>query len=294
MPDLEVAAGSIIGRDHLGSGNVLLGRNNQDAYHVCADQQRAVAVICDGCGSQKHSEVGANEAARFISERIYQLLATRQAVNTSISLPLTLGELRQEMLADINQRVKRLSPNGGKTKTVNDFYLFTVIGAVVDDDGCSIFALGDGCYAINGEFHQLGPFNDNEPPYLAYGLTGTKSKPPNSRDWMFRVESYCPLDFFQHLLIGSDGVVKLEASAEKKVPGLKQPVGPLSQFWENDKYFGNPDEIRRYLALINRQYVTLGLPAREIIREPGLLPDDTTLVVIRKKPIKEQKYECDN
>ncbi|MFA6594365.1 MAG: protein phosphatase 2C domain-containing protein [Candidatus Buchananbacteria bacterium] len=287
MPDLEVAAGSIIGRDHLGSGNVLLGKNNQDAFHICSDKKRVVAVICDGCGSQAHSEVGANEAARFISEKLYRLLTDQQTVNPSVNaslyVPAFLEFLRQEMLTDINQRVKRLSPNGGRTKTINDFYLFTVIGAVVDDDGCKIFTLGDGCFALNGRFQQLGPFTDNEPPYLAYGLTGTKSKAPDSRDWMFKIESNCPLDSFSHVLIGSDGVVKLEASAEKKVPGLKQPVGPLSQFWENDKYFGNPDEIRRYLALINRQYVTLGSPIREIVREPGLLPDDTTLVVIRKK-----------
>jgi hypothetical protein len=57
----------------------------------------------------------------------------------------------------------------------------------------------------------------------------------------------------------------------------------LSQFWEEDRYFRNPDALRRRLALINSEYTHLDREAGVLIREPGLLPDDTTLVAIRRR-----------
>ena len=42
----QLAAGSIRGREHL-----RLERNNQDAYATLRNEQYAIAVVCDGCGS---------------------------------------------------------------------------------------------------------------------------------------------------------------------------------------------------------------------------------------------------
>ncbi|MDO8622315.1 MAG: protein phosphatase 2C domain-containing protein, partial [bacterium] len=54
----------------------------------------------------------------------------------------------------------------------------------------------------------------------------------------------------------------------------------IDQFWTDDRYFRNPDMVRRRLTLVNREAVRAenGMLART----PGLLPDDTTLVVIRR------------
>src|SRR4051794_26892607 len=62
----EVAAGSVPGRDHLGRGNLLAGRNNQDAYAWSCSEAGLVAVVCDGCGGGRHSEVGAQLGARLL------------------------------------------------------------------------------------------------------------------------------------------------------------------------------------------------------------------------------------
>jgi len=53
----EYASGSIIGRNH-----VLAGKNNQDAYHISVNERFIAVVVCDGCGSGKHSEVGAKQS----------------------------------------------------------------------------------------------------------------------------------------------------------------------------------------------------------------------------------------
>ena len=48
-------------------------------------------------------------------------------------------------------------------------------------------------------------------------------------------------------------------------------VGPLSQFWADDAFYKNRDMVRRRLAVLNRG------------AGPGLLADDTTIVVVRRK-----------
>ena len=65
----EYAIGSIIGRNH-----VLAGKNNQDAYRIVANEKFIIAVMCDGCGSGKHSEVGAKLGARVVSNALADIL----------------------------------------------------------------------------------------------------------------------------------------------------------------------------------------------------------------------------
>jgi hypothetical protein len=59
--------------------------------------------------------------------------------------------------------------------------------------------------------------------------------------------------------------------SSRPIPGRSEDVGPLSQFWTDDAYYENRDMVRRRLAVLNRG------------RHGGLLADDTTLVVVRRK-----------
>ena len=52
------------GATHVGRDHVRVGRNNQDGVFATRD----VVVVTDGCGSQPHSEVGAQLGARFLGE----------------------------------------------------------------------------------------------------------------------------------------------------------------------------------------------------------------------------------
>ena len=92
-----------------------------------------------------------------------------------------------------------------------------------------------------------------------------------------------PTKEISSLLIGSDGLENLILAAENNIPGKNEKVGPINQFWEDDRYFKNPDMIRRRLTLVNRTITKTDWDNRKILKEHGLLPDDTTLIVIRRK-----------
>jgi hypothetical protein len=91
-------------------------------------------------------------------------------------------------------------------------------------------------------------------------------------------------------LIGTDGAADLEAAAEARLPGREEPLGPLAQFWEQDRYYENADAVRRRLFLANREAPRMSSDAVAGQCRPGttsasdkpLLPDDTTLVVLRR------------
>ncbi len=72
------------------------------------------------------------------------------------------------------------------------------------------------------------------------------------------------------LLLATDGVIDLEERAGGAVRGEEERVGPLDPFWTDDRFFRNPDMVRRRLAVVSRG-------AR------GGLPDDTTVVVLRRR-----------
>jgi serine/threonine protein phosphatase PrpC len=78
----EYASGSIIGRNH-----VFAGKNNQDAYRIVANEKFIIAVVCDGCGSGKHSEVGAKLGARLVINAIADLLNQSPDRDVEISKP---------------------------------------------------------------------------------------------------------------------------------------------------------------------------------------------------------------
>lgn len=63
---LQVAYGTVTGRDHTFGGNLVLGKSNQDAIATAWMDDAFVAVLCDGCSSGAHSEVGAQLTARII------------------------------------------------------------------------------------------------------------------------------------------------------------------------------------------------------------------------------------
>ena len=268
----EVAAGSILGRDHL-----RVGKNNQDAFSWISREQATLAIVCDGCGSSAASEVGAQLGARLIIEAIAQQL--------EISDPVEDTDFWRTLQQDVLDRLQAivLSLGGQSWDTIRDYLLFTILGGLITPNNTVVFGLGDGVFALNGEVHTLGPFPDNAPPYLAYGLTPGEQIGPGSDTLQLQVYRQIPTDTVQSLLLGSDGVADLMAVAERSRPGSTDTVGHLSQFWQCDRYFANPDAVRRRLALINQEAIRPDWQSRQLTRNVGLLPDDTTLVAIRRR-----------
>lgn len=274
MKDLfEIAGGTIIGKDHL-----LVGKNNQDAFHFSINDDAVIAVVCDGCGEGKNSEVGARVGAKLITKTIAQ--ATDRLPGREDSAQFW-ERIRQDVLAQL--RVLANAMDKSLSQVILDYFLFTVVGVIINPKNLVTFSLGDGLIIVNEEAVPLGPFPNNEPPYLTYGITGSSITDKNPELLQFKINSIINTDDVQSILIGTDGVLDLMRVAELNVPGKDEVVGSISQFWENDRYFKNPDMVRRKLSLINREVIRPDWKNEKIVKENGLLPDDTTLVVIRKK-----------
>jgi hypothetical protein len=258
----DIAAASVIGREH-----VRTGRNNQDSLHVCGEGDVLVAVVTDGCGSGAHSEVGAQLGARCVGRAVLSVLGQ----GCKVESPEFLEQVRTEVLGFLSSLTKQLG-----TSLVGEHLLFTVVGAVVTPERTLVFSAGDGLWALNGEVHALGPFPNNAPPYLAYGLLpqgGVK----------LEQQALVPTEDVMALMLGTDGAVDLSKLTEARVPESDEPVGPLSQYWTNERYFQNPDALRRRLSLLGRESVRADFTARRLVKTPGLLADDTTLIVLRRR-----------
>lgn len=251
LDEFEVAAGSVTGRAHVRSG-----RNNQDAFCWCATADGLVAVVADGCSSGARSEIGAWLGARTLAESL-----RRRLPRLADDAPAALDAARDEVLAQVQASAVAL---GGRLEdTLGEFFLFTLVGVVLTRTSALLFAAGDGVFALDGRLRVLvSP--DNRPAYPAYALDGRRTP--------FEVWGPFPTASLRTVLVGTDGAADLAAAEERRLPGREERLGPLAQFWEDDRYYRNPYAVGRRLALANRDGDA-----------PGLLPDDTTLVVVRRR-----------
>jgi hypothetical protein len=272
----DVAAGSVPGRDHLFRDTLLIGKNNQDGYAWRRLGEQAVCiVVSDGCGSHADSEVGAKLTAALTASVIERRLEGRRFFN----LDETFFEIcRQDVLAQLRVLALSLAGKQSFTETVARNFLATVVGALVSPDTTWLFYAGDGLIAVDGEIRSLGPFPENRPPYPAYTLIDSAfaATPELLRYTVERREG--PV---QSVAVGTDGALQLLKLEGRPIPGSDELVGPLAQFWTEGRYFSNKDALRRRLARINSQSLTLDRLNRPTL-SPGLLADDTTLVVARR------------
>jgi len=289
----EVAYGTIIGRDHLytgkGTRKTLVGANNQDSFRLLCGDDYIIAVVSDGCGSSPHSEVGARVGAHLVVETIYRNLEKHYAGFTSLGLDDAaqfLERVRLDVLAHL--RVLANGMSSDLSRVVNDNFFFTILGVIVSWDHAVIFSLGDGYFFVNGEMTAVS-FPENTPPYIAYGITGSELTSTYPVLLYFRVLKVVPTPDILSLLIGTDGLKYLIGAEEQNIPGKQEPIGPVRQFWEDDRYFANEYMVTRKLGLINRDYLNIDWENRRLTEEQGKLRDDTTLVVIRRKRRKEDR-----
>ncbi len=59
----------------------------------------------------------------------------------------------------------------------------------------------------------------------------------------------------------------------------------FTPFWQDDRYFRNPDQVRRYLVRCNREVIQPNWQTQVLERQSGLLEDDTTRVLMRRKSL---------
>jgi hypothetical protein len=290
MLGFEVAFGSVPGRDHKA-----VSKNNQDAWAITSGHNYLIAVVCDGCSQGKHSEVGAQVGAQLTVSTLaknFEKITDPMVLADTEAISGFLERARLDILAQL--RILALAMGGSFSQTISDYFLFTVIGTMITPRVTFVFSIGDGVLTLNEEVVRLGPFPDNKPPYLAYGLIETPFDQVNPNPLKFQLNIFDLTKNVKSILIGTDGIEYLIKAENMKMPGKDGLVGPLSQFWTEDGYYTNSDKVRRRLALVNRD-VNKFRKDGSLEKENGLLFDDTTLVVIRQNPKRDEvDDECDD
>lgn len=271
----EIAGGSVPGRDH-----VRIGKNSQDAYYWEEANGILVGAVCDGCGSNPHSEVGAKIGAKLIVKQTlcWYLEEFGSVVHDENGTYLKFGLkwVRRNVLFQLQSLIDSMA--GKFSENVRDYFLFTALGFIVDPKlNTCVFGCGDGSYWINGMPTTIMAPN-NAPDYLGYGLVDTVPVSP-----VFITHECVATSEIKSLLIGTDGVADLAKAHDLSIPGKDEKIGPISQFWEKDGFFKNPFSIGHRLALVNRSISRIDWEKKCIGETHGPLRDDTTLVVIRRQ-----------
>jgi hypothetical protein len=264
----EIAGGGVVGKDH-----VRVGKNAQDAFAWQRHEKALVAAVCDGCGSSDHSEVGAKIGAKLVVKSVLQhFLEDPAAFDTESGL----GRVKRSVLAHIQTLADAME--GSFTENVQDYFLFTVIGVLIDPAGKTrIFGCGDGVIYVNNA-PTIIRSPGNMPAYLAYNIVPTTREAPT-----LKVLFEDATEKIDSILIGTDGVEDLAASWSHHIPGREERIGPISHFWEQNGYFKNPFSVGHRLNLINRSLHKVDWEKKALSELHGPLKDDTTFVVIRRK-----------
>jgi hypothetical protein len=264
MRTFEVTSGTIMGREHS-----KVGKNNQDGLAVVDNGESLIGVICDGCGSSPHSEVGAKIAAKIIATSLSRVPFPQTAL---ISAQKAIHELLPRMGPSIRDDGKSSS-----RQTVSDYFLFTCVGFFIDADSYFTFICGDGVIQVNEDISVFTSGENNTPDYLGYTVGQNDLATPK-----FQISYEGATVDLRNILIGCDGVIDIIKHEKRKAPGVKDEIGPISQFWTSDRFFKNPATVQHRLNLMSRS-VSIHDEAGLVSVEHGVLIDDTTIIAARRK-----------
>jgi hypothetical protein len=280
MKGFQVADGTVVGRSHTERHIP-----NQDALYVCENDCMIFAAVCDGCGSAKYSEIGARLGAAWLAQ---SLRKEWRAIYDGYSAETYLKFVQQNVVKDIDTVSGTIKENA--VDVISNYFLFTAVIAMISETKTIIASIGDGFFAVNGVVQQIGPYENNAPPYIAYNLVkDVVNIDPNILN--FKVHLDTETRYVDTLMIGTDGLEDLISAEERTCPGKEHDVvGPISQFWTDDKYFKNPVALDRRLNVINKNSCKLE-NRLHLKKEPGILRDDTSLIVIRRKDDSISKRE---
>jgi hypothetical protein len=152
---------------------------------------------------------------------------------------------------------------GAPTACVHEALLFTLVGFVLTPKRLVVHAIGDGTVWLDGQLTELGPFPNNQPPYLAYGLSG----PAPSVEIIHAIDPAR----VERLILATDGASDLDGDI-----ALEQFADP--------RYLARPHAIGRQLAQLNRETVEIDWDTEVVERSHGRLSDDTTVLVLGREP----------
>lgn len=282
----QVSAGSIPGRRHVGCGNLLIGKNNQDALGVHRTESFLLASVHDGCSSGQFSEVGALMAPKLLAAAVHKALVQlgENPLDPQILIELT----NSHFLDALFHIVDKLSPQETFDETLLKYFLFTTVAALIVQDTCLIFACGDGYVWVNDSLTCLAPHFGNTPSYIAYSLLANRNNLTEAaRASSFSAVSMTPLAELDSLILATDGASPLIPDNDKQIPGKVTLVGKITDLPKEDRHFNdnNLEQLTLWLRQLNSEVTRLGTTESGPLlkRHYGLLEDDTTLICIRRR-----------
>src|SRR6267142_5192468 len=241
MNTIMASAAAVTGARHL-----RLARNGQDAAAAWIGDGAAAVVVCDGCGSGASSEVGARLGARLV----VGALATRIVAGARVASAELWASVRGDVLRALATWLETMP--GDRELAIREHFLFTIGAAAATRDAAAVWMVGDGAYAIGGQTRTVGPFADNQPPYLAYELLGGAA-----------AAHFEAAPRASEIVVATDGAAGLD----------------LARFTAR-RLVEHPDALRRELALLARTVERIDWAERRLVRAPALLQDDCAIGVI--------------
>ena len=233
--------------------------NNHDAvWPIQVGEDVVGGVICDGCGSMPHSEIGAKLGAKAIADIIAEECEKNGPIDWEIVTKRAVEQIR-----------KAATLHKSNSESLNDVikncFLFTVVIAVVRANKIIIAACGDGMYMHDDDIWDLDIPIENAPPYLAYKLIS--SKYDEYSDWLSicEMESISIEDVKKSVIIGSDG---LSALASAKTSDLHHPI-----------------------FMTDEKRLLLWLQAQVHSQKDVTLHDDVSLFILRPEEVQKKLFK---
>ncbi len=273
---IEVASGTVTGRDHTFGGNLVLGKSNQDAIATAWTKDAFVAVLCDGCSSGEHSEVGAQLICRLLLSEIAWLLEESDTVPLQSPGVWSFGDCAVFHDGKISH-----DKFPGNAPPYPGYLLLPNSRVALRSEDLTFRPV-------------LTPGNDKALLEEAIITSLKRIKDPMR---LMATPGFSERQCVESYFLCTATVVIVDESTLDVLPIIVGTDGltdvPDPNIFLEDRMFANPANVTRALRKMNQPIVRIDPgdpfvhdPAKppRLVKTDGILPDDTTLVAIRRKP----------
>jgi hypothetical protein len=242
-----------------------LNKPNQDFHFLINEEDIAIGMVSDGCGSGAHSQFGSITICRvaegLLRKSIPDFLKGERAILPGLFNWLT-KHIQYGLMEAINLMNLRDPAEAGQ------FMLATMLGFVLTEKDLIIFHCGDGYYRMEANvIHDCSiQFEGNAPPYLAYSLFPRQLPQYEDLDIKYSVHSAADL---RNLIVSTDGIEEV-------------PYTQLAELTTKDLYVKNPSALQRFLQKRAKEEIQIDFDNRDMKKIPALLKDDTTTILVRR------------
>ncbi len=243
----QTPALQFVGAAVRGQGHIKTEQPCQDAWHVVSQNGTTVACVCDGAGSAKHSDQGAQKLSQMVCDALLEYVLT---LSSPAIAQAELVALLRDTIAQCRNELAELGP-------LSDYHA-TLCGVVQHQQQSLVFHLGDGLIlGVNPDDWQ--DFIVSEPENGDFAETTYFF---TLDDWQSHLRVMCAPARYKIWFLMSDGCASFAAK--------NHPYAPDLQFLK---------PVHTYLASVDAQLGSKALAATlDDPRTYAITQDDKTLV----------------